>query len=92
MRPKQRDEKGSGDLFRARLDQIIDMMHELVQLADEIDWAWIDDQVADRFSAAGRKMTHNGLVATRRRRPTQPVNHVSPFPVGPYGVYQIGVV
>ena len=57
MRPKQRDEKGSGDLFRARLDQIIDMKHELVRLADEIDWAWIDDQVAERFSAAGRPGT-----------------------------------
>ncbi len=35
MRLKQRDEKGSGDLFRARLDQIIDMKHELVRLAEE---------------------------------------------------------
>jgi hypothetical protein len=34
MRPKKRDEKGSGDLFRAQLDQIINMQHELVQLAD----------------------------------------------------------
>ena len=33
MRPRQRDEKGSGDLFRARLDQIIDMKHELVRLS-----------------------------------------------------------
>ena len=57
MRPKQRDEKGSGDLFRARLDQIIDMKHELVRLADEIDWGRIDDQVAERFSAAGRPGT-----------------------------------
>jgi IS5 family transposase len=53
MRPKQRYEKGSGDRFRARLDQIIDMKHELVQLVDEIDWAWIDDQVAESFLAAG---------------------------------------
>jgi len=50
MRPKKRDEKGSGDLFRARLDQIIDMKHELVRLAGEIDWDWIDNQVADCFS------------------------------------------
>ncbi len=59
MRPKQRDEKGSGDMFRARLDQIIDMRHELVRLADEIDWAWIDDQVADCFSVAGRPGTES---------------------------------
>ena len=57
MRPKKRDEKGSGDLFRAQLDQIINMQHELVQLADRIDWDWIDEQVADCFSAEGRPGT-----------------------------------
>jgi IS5 family transposase len=30
MRPKQQVVTGSGDLFRARLDQIINMKHELV--------------------------------------------------------------
>jgi len=29
MRPKKPAEESSGDLFRARLDQIIDMGHEL---------------------------------------------------------------
>ena len=57
MRPKKCDEKGSGDLFRARLDQIINMKHELVQLADRIDWDWIDEQVADCFAAEGRPGT-----------------------------------
>ena len=57
MRPRQRDEKGSGYLFRDRLDQIINMKHELVRLADEIDRAWIDDQVAESFLAAGRPGT-----------------------------------
>jgi hypothetical protein len=33
MRPKKHETTGSGDLFRARLDQIINMRHELVQLA-----------------------------------------------------------
>ena len=33
MRPKKHRTTGSGDLFRARLDQIINMKHELVQLA-----------------------------------------------------------
>lgn len=35
MRPKKHGTTGSGDLFRARLDQIINMKHELVQLADK---------------------------------------------------------
>ena len=38
MRPKKQETTGSSDLFRARLDQIINMRHELVQLAVEIDW------------------------------------------------------
>jgi IS5 family transposase len=54
MRPKKTESSGSGDLFRARLDQIIDMSHELVRLAEAIDWDWIDGEVADRFSDKGR--------------------------------------
>ena len=42
MRPKQHETRGSGDLFRARLDQIINMRHELAQLAGKIDWDFID--------------------------------------------------
>ena len=38
MRPKKHETTGSGDLFRARLEQIINMKHELVQLAGKIDW------------------------------------------------------
>jgi IS5 family transposase len=33
MRPKKHEATGEGDLFRARLAQIINMKHELVQLA-----------------------------------------------------------
>ena len=54
MRPKKRETTGSGDLFRARLDQIIDMKHELVRLADKIDWDWIDGEIAPLFSDKGR--------------------------------------
>jgi len=54
MRPKKTEKSGSGDLFRARLDQIIDMGHELVQLAEEIDWDWIDGALVDLFSDSGR--------------------------------------
>ena len=40
MRPKKHETTGSGDLFRARLDRIINMRHELVQLAAKIDWEY----------------------------------------------------
>jgi IS5 family transposase len=36
MRLRKPKTRGEGDLFRARLDQIINLKHELVQLADNI--------------------------------------------------------
>jgi IS5 family transposase len=54
MRPKQHKTTGSGDLFRSRLDQIINMKHELVRLAGKIDWAWIDLEIAPLYSENGR--------------------------------------
>ncbi len=54
MRPKQHETTGSSDLFRARLDQIINLKHELVQLAGKIDWAWIDGEIAPLYSDKGR--------------------------------------
>ncbi len=54
MRPKQHETTGSGDLFRARLEQIINMKHELVQLAGKLDWAWIDGEIAPLYSDQGR--------------------------------------
>ena len=38
MRPRKTEWSGLGDLFRARLDQIINLRNELVRLADAIDW------------------------------------------------------
>jgi IS5 family transposase len=54
MRPGQQEWTGEQDLFRARLDQIINMKHELVRLAQTIDWAWIDNELAGCFSEEGR--------------------------------------
>jgi IS5 family transposase len=53
MRPKKYRTTGSGDLFRARLDQIINMKHELVQLAGKVDWDWIDGEIAPLYSENG---------------------------------------
>jgi transposase, IS5 family len=42
MRPRERRESGAQDMFRARLDQIIDMEHALVKLARAIDWRFLE--------------------------------------------------
>jgi hypothetical protein len=54
MRPKKHETTAEGDLFRSRLDQIINLEHELVQLAGRIDWQWIDDEIAPLYSDTGR--------------------------------------
>jgi len=54
MRPGKTEADGSGDLFRARLDQIINMRHELVRLADELDWEWIDEELSGFYREGGR--------------------------------------
>ncbi len=54
MRPKKPETTRSGDLFRARLDQIINLRHELAQLAGKIDWDWIDGEIAPLYSDQGR--------------------------------------
>src|SRR5215204_5555389 len=54
MRPKKHEAMRSGDLFRARLDQIINLRHELAQLAGAIDWDWIDGEIAPLYSEKGR--------------------------------------
>ena len=42
MRPRQRRDSGQRDLFRARLDQIVDMQHPLAKLARAIDWGFLE--------------------------------------------------
>src|SRR5579862_1384241 len=54
MRPKKPTTTNEGDLFRARLDQIINLQHEHVQLAGKIDWNWIDGEIAPLYRDKGR--------------------------------------
>jgi len=54
MRPKKRQPTGEDDLFQAKLDQIINLKHELVQLAGKTDWDWIDREIAPLYSDKGR--------------------------------------
>lgn len=44
MRPKERRDGGQRDLFRARLDQIVDMGHPLAKLAATIDWGFLEQR------------------------------------------------
>ncbi len=45
MRPKERRDTGQTDLFRARLDQIVDPTHALVKLAAAIEWRFLEERL-----------------------------------------------
>jgi transposase, IS5 family len=42
MRPRERRDSGQNDLFRARLDRIVDMDHPLAKLGRAIDWRFLE--------------------------------------------------
>ena len=44
MRPREQREAGEQDLFRSRLDQVINMDHALVKLARAIDWRFLEEK------------------------------------------------
>ena len=44
MRPRERRDSGQNDLFRARLDQIIDIDHPLAKLGRAIDWRFLEER------------------------------------------------
>ena len=50
MRPKERRDSGQNDLFRARLDQIVDMGHPLAKLARSIDWGFLEERFGAVYS------------------------------------------
>ena len=54
--PAKHEPHNNHDLFRPRLDSFIDPKHELVLLADRIDWDWLHEQAQQAFSSTkGRK-------------------------------------
>ena len=50
MRPKERRDNGQKDLFRARLDQIVDMTHPLAKLARSVDWGFLEARFGAVYS------------------------------------------
>lgn len=54
MRPKSPEKISQDDLFRSRLDNIINMRHELVKLARTIQWDFLESKIAPCYSHEGR--------------------------------------
>jgi len=54
MRPKKPETTRSGDLFERGWTRSINLKHELAQLAGQIDWDFIDGEIAPLYSDKGR--------------------------------------
>jgi hypothetical protein len=59
MRPRERRDSGQNDLFRARLDQIVDLNHPLAKLGRAIDWRFLEERFgAVHHSRGGQFIAH----------------------------------
>jgi hypothetical protein len=50
MRRRERRDSGQNDLFKGRLDQIVDMNRPLMKLARTIDWDFLDTSFGAVYS------------------------------------------
>ena len=63
MKPKSPQERGSEDLFRQRLENLIDTRHALVKLAGVIDWSRFEEAWGGYFEERGRPAIATRLMA-----------------------------
>jgi len=49
-RPRERRDSGQSDLFKARLDQIVDLSHPLAKLARMVDWRFPEERFGAVYS------------------------------------------
>ena len=63
MKPRRPADVPTDDLFRHRLDNLIDRRHELVRLASVIDWRRFDDEWGEAFCEHGRPAIATRLIA-----------------------------
>ncbi len=63
MKPQTPADLPTGDLFRNRLENLIDRRHELVKLAQLIDWNHFDNEWGKAFCEHGRPAIATRLIA-----------------------------
>ena len=50
MKPRERRETGAQDMFRSRLDQIINLKHALVRLSKTVSWSFIEGKCGEVYA------------------------------------------
>ena len=54
MKPRKPERSDTDDLFRTRLENIIDLKHPLVRLAHETDWSFYEAAIEPLYADHGR--------------------------------------
>ena len=54
MKPRKIEQIPQDDLFRLRLDQMLNQRHALYKLASQIDWNVAEEQFGNLYSEEGR--------------------------------------
>ena len=49
MRPREPEDRGQQDMFRSRLDQILDLEHPKAILAEKIDWQFLSEKLGEVY-------------------------------------------
>ncbi len=66
MLPRERRNSGQTDLFRSRLDQIVNLDHTLARLAGRIDWRFLEQRFGEVYEdVPGRPPLPTRLMAPR---------------------------
>ena len=67
MKPREPSNSGQHDMFRSRLEQILDMGHEKIILAEKIDWRFLSDRMGGVYTdGPGQPPLSNRLMAGLR--------------------------
>lgn len=70
MRPRETKATGEHDLFRSRLDQILNMQHQLVKLAGTVNWKHLETVCGAVYSDAPK--SHGGTSKNKGGQPPLP--------------------
>lgn len=54
MKPKTQELSPQADMFRSRLDNIINLRHELVKLSQAIAWDFFEEKISPCYATQGR--------------------------------------
>lgn len=79
MKPKKQGRSASDDLFRMRLEQILDQRHVLYRLFGKIDWSVLEERFGGLYAEEGRSGIAIRLMVDCTTSNTPLMNRMKPW-------------